>query len=89
MDQAASARQKIYGNTAHAVKRQIWITVSVYVLAAIVKKRFGMEVPLYTLKLQVFPPALFEKTLIQQAFPGSGYKSEWDEYCSQMNLFAF
>jgi hypothetical protein len=49
-----------YGTSENAVKTQIWIAVSVYVLVAIVGKRLKLEVTLYTL-LQGFPVTLFEK----------------------------
>jgi IS4 transposase len=77
-----------YGTTANAVKSQIWIAVSVYVLVAIVKKRLNLDASLYTL-LQIFSLTLFEKMPIQQAFPGSNYKSEQGDGCNQLNLFAF
>lgn len=80
--------KKFYGNSENAVKSQIWIAVSVYVLVAIVKKRLNLDASLYTL-LQIFSLTLFEKMPIQQAFPGSDYKSEQGNDCNQMNLFAF
>src|SRR5580658_7372009 len=58
--------KKFYGTSENAVKTQIWIAVSVYVLVAIVKKRLGLEASLYTL-LQIFSLTLFEKTPILQA----------------------
>ena len=67
--------KKFYGNTENAVKSQIWIAVSVYVLVAIVKKRLNLDASLYTL-LQILSVTLFEKMPLQQAFPGSNYKSE-------------
>ncbi len=80
--------KKFYGNSENAVKSQIWIAVSVYVLVAIVKKRLNLDASLYTL-LQIFSLTLFEKMPIQQAFAGSDYKSEHGEDCNQPNLFAF
>lgn len=80
--------KKFYGNSENAVKSQIWIAVSVYVLVAIVKKRLNLDASLYTL-LQIFSLTLFEKMPIQQAFAGGDYKSEQDNDCNQMNLFAF
>jgi len=52
------------------VKTQIWIAVSVYVLAAIVRKRLGLEASLYQI-LQILSVTLFEKTPISQAFQRS------------------
>jgi len=80
--------KKFYGNSENAVKSQIWIAVSVYVLVAIVKKRLNLDASLYTL-LQIFSLTLFEKMPIQQAFPDSDDKSEQGNDCNQLNLFAF
>jgi len=78
--------KKFYGNSENAVKSQIWIAVSVYVLIAIVKKRLNLDAPLYTL-LQVLSVTIFEKMPLQQAIPYN--KSEISEYvsCNQLNLF--
>jgi len=80
--------KKFYGTSENAVKSQIWIAVSVYVLVAIVKKRLNLDASLYTL-LQIFSLTLFEKMPIQQAFAGSSYNSEQSSNCNQLNLFAF
>lgn len=55
-----------YGTSENAVKTQIWIAVSVYVLVAIVRKRLCLEVSLYQI-LQILSVTLFEKTPILQA----------------------
>lgn len=80
--------KKFYSTSENAVKSQIWIAVSVYVLVAIVKKRLNLDASLYTL-LQIFSLTLFEKMPIQQAFAGSSYTSEPIGDCNQLNLFAF
>ena len=80
--------KKFYGTSENAVKSQIWIAVSVYVLVAIVKKRLNLDASLYTL-LQIFSLTLFEKMPIQQAFAGSNYISEQGNSSNQLNLFAF
>lgn len=59
--------KKFYGVSENAVKTQIWIAVSVYVLVAIVRKRLGLEASLYQI-LQILSVTLFEKTPISQAF---------------------
>ena len=46
--------KQFYGTSENAVKTQIWIAVSVYVLAAIVRKRLKLDVSLYTLDAGVF-----------------------------------
>jgi hypothetical protein len=80
--------KKFYGTSENAVKSQIWIAVSVYVLVAIVKKRLNLDASLYTL-LQILSVTLFEKMPLQQAFPGSDYKMLDGVPCNQLNLFAF
>lgn len=67
--------KSFFGTSENAVKSQIWIVVSVYVLVAIVKKRLGLDASLYTL-LQIFSLTLFEKIPIQQAFAGNDYIPE-------------
>ena len=80
--------KKFYGNSENAVKSQIWIAVSVYVLVAIVKKRLNLDASLYTL-LQILSVTLFEKMPLQQAFPGSDYKMSSGVASNQLNLFGF
>lgn len=80
--------KKFYGNSENAVKSQIWIAVSVYVLVAIVKKRLNLDASLYTL-LQILSVTLFEKMPLQQAFPGGGCKNIDALQCNQLNLFDF
>ena len=65
--------KSFYGTSENAVKTQIWIAVSVYVLIAIVKKRLNLELPLYTF-LQILSVAAFEKMPLQQAFAGTDYR---------------
>ena len=55
-----------YGTSENAVKTQIWIAVSVYVLVAILRKRLGLEMSLYQI-LQILSLTLFEKVPILQA----------------------
>ncbi|MDA0207744.1 MAG: IS4 family transposase [Acidobacteria bacterium] len=62
--------KKFYGVSENAVKTQIWIVVSVYVLVAIVRKRLGLEASLYQI-LQILSVTLLEKTPISQAFERS------------------
>ena len=80
--------KKFYGTSENAVKSQIWIAVSVYVLVAIIKKRLNLDASLYTL-LQIFSLTLFEKMPIQQAFAGSNSISDQGNTTNQLNLFAF
>ena len=80
--------KRFYGASENAVKTQIWIAVSVYVLVAIVKKRLHLDASLYTL-LQVFSVTLFEKMPVQQAFHGHPYNCEPDHPDNQLNLFGY
>ena len=80
--------KRFYGTSENAVKTQIWIAVSVYVLVAIVRKRLGLETSLYTL-LQVLSVTIFEKMPIQSAFLAGGCQTEGAMDANQLNLFAF
>jgi IS4 transposase len=78
--------KSFYGTSENALKTQIWIAISVYVLVAIVKKRLNVDRSLYTI-LQILSVTLFEKTPISQAFSET-YYTEPNEYnCNQLNLF--
>jgi hypothetical protein len=74
-----------YGTTENAVKTQIWIAISVYVLVAIVKKRLKLDQSLYSI-LQILSVTLFEKTQLQQAFSGIDPVSLNDDVHNQLNL---
>ena len=78
--------KRFFGTSENAVKTQIWIAVSVYVLVAIVKKRLNLDASLYTL-LQILSVTLFEKMPLQQAFPGNDYNTKQGENYNQLNLF--
>jgi hypothetical protein len=80
--------KRFFGTSENAVKTQIWIAVSVYVLVAIVRKRLGLDASLYTL-LQILSVTLFEKMPLQQAFPGSDSNSDSVTINNQLNLFVF
>ena len=78
--------KKFYGNSENAVKTQIWIAISVYVLVAIVKKRLNLENSLYTI-LQILSVTLFEKTPILQALSREEVEEPVAEDCIQLSLF--
>jgi hypothetical protein len=80
--------KRFYGTSENAVKSQIWIAVSVYVLVAIIRKRLNLEVELYTF-LQVISITLFEKMPIQAAFSPEIYRSDTAIDSNQLNLFAY
>jgi len=75
-----------YGTSQNAVKAQIWIAVSVYLLVAILKKRLGVELPLYTI-LQILSVSIFEKTPLVQLFSQTDYKNPHPPCPNQLLLF--
>ena len=77
-----------YGTSENAVKTQIWIAVSVYVLVAIVRKRLGLEARLYQI-LQILSVTLFEKTPILQALQASDFENDLPDTGNQLILFDF
>ena len=77
-----------YGTSENAVKTQIWIAVSVYVLVAIVRKKLTLEASLYQI-LQVLSVTLFEKTPILQALQGSDSENAPIDTDNQLILFDF
>ena len=77
-----------YGTSENAVKTQIWIAVSVYVLVAIIRKRLGLKASLYQI-LQIPSLTLFEKTPVLQALQSSSFQNELDDPGNQLILFDF
>ena len=78
--------KKFYGNTENAVKTQIWIAISIYVLVAIIKKRLELDRSLYTI-LQILSVTLFEKTPILRALSQINYKEPKSNGYIQLTLF--
>ena len=80
--------KQFYGTSENAVKTQLWISISVYVLVAIIHKQLKVRVSLYT-SLQVLSVALFEKMPLDQAL-GVEAKHICDlQPSNQLNLFDF
>jgi hypothetical protein len=82
-------RQRIkafFGTSENAVKTQIWIAVSVYMLVSIVKKKMKIELTLYTI-LQILSLTLFEKMPLYQAFAQSAYRNKIATIDNQLKLF--
>jgi IS4 transposase len=77
-----------YGTSENAVKTQIWVAVSVYVLVAIVRKRLALGSSLYQI-LQILSVTLFEKTPILQALQSSDSQEELPGSGNQLILFDF
>jgi hypothetical protein len=75
-----------YGTSENAVKTQIWIAVSVYVLVAIVRKRLDIKASLYQI-LQILSVTLFEKTPISWALQRDSSQDDLDTSGNQLILF--
>ena len=75
-----------YGTSENAVKTQIWIAVSLYVLVAIVRKRLGLDASLYQI-LQILSVTLFEKAPILQALEPSDFQDDLVADRNQLILF--
>ena len=78
--------KSFFGTSENAVKTQIWIAISVYVLVAIIKKRLNLRTDLYTI-LQILSLTLFEKDPLEQMLANCDYKTEECHMGNQLNLF--
>jgi Domain of unknown function (DUF4372)/Transposase DDE domain len=78
--------KKFYGTSENALKTQIWIAISIYVLVAIVKKRLGLDGSLFRI-LQIVSVSLFEKTPILQALSLQDDDLDLDDLRKQLILF--
>lgn len=76
--------KKFFGTSENAVKTQLWIAISIYVLVAIVKKKLKLDLSLYTI-LQILSISLFEKNSILEAFSKNTYSFKSDS--SEKQLF--
>ena len=74
-----------YGTSENAVKTQIWIAISIYVLVAIVKKKLNIKVSLYTM-LQILSVSLFEKTPLLQMLSQTKPEEKEDDSSNELNL---
>jgi len=78
--------KRFFGTSSNAVKTQIWISVSVYVLIAIIKKQLRLPHSLYTI-LQILSTSLFDKTPVQLVFQRYDEKSNLGDNGKQLPLF--
>ena len=78
--------KSFFGTSQNAVKTQIWIAVSTYVLVAIMKKQLKIDLTLYTI-LQILSITLFEKKTILQVLTADDYKTQITSGHIQLNLF--
>jgi hypothetical protein len=93
LSQTSSAAQHLrikafYGTSDNAVKTQICIAVSVYVLVAIVRKRLGLEISLYQI-LQIFSITMLEKAPILSVLEAFSSRSDLRDTSNQLILFDF
>ena len=77
--------KKFYGNSSNAVKTQIWIAISTYVMVAILKKQLKSELSLYTI-LQILSVNLFHKDPLAQVLMDSSYTTESPGFDNQLML---
>ena len=75
-----------YGTSENALKTQIWIAISIYVLVAIIKKRLNLHGSLYRI-LQILSVNVFEKTPILEALSDADDQNASEESCNQFTLF--
>ena len=78
--------KSFYGTSENAVKTQIWIAISVYLLVAIIKKLLNLEMSLYTF-LQILSVTAFEKVPILQVLREFSNTGQPDDTCKQLKLF--
>jgi IS4 transposase len=78
--------KRFFGTSENAVKTQIWIAVSVYVLIVIIKKRLNLDLSLYTL-LQILSVTVFEKIELTQVVTDSALEQNSSMFDNQLNLF--
>ena len=78
--------KSFYGTSENAVKTQIWIAITVYVLVAIIKKRLNLDISLYTF-LQILSVSVFEKVPILQLVANVDYTNKTNLFHNQLNLF--
>jgi len=78
--------KSFYGTSENAVKTQVWIAISIYVLVAIIKKRLNLDMPLYTF-LQILSVTAFEKVPIYQLLTEFGDTNHLDDSRKQLQLF--
>ena len=76
-----------YGTSENAVKTQIWIAISMYVLVAIIKKQLKLERSLYSI-LQILSITIFEKMPLLQALTNMDVKEQNTDFPNQLNLFS-
>ena len=77
-----------YGTSENAVKTQVWVALSVYVLVALVKRQLGLQMSLYQI-LEILSVTIFEETPILEGFLNLADENEDLNLAKQLNLFEF
>ena len=80
--------KRFFGTSENAVKTQVWVAVSIYVLVAILKKRLHIDASLYTV-LQVLSLTVFEKTPLLQLLTNPEAMLPTHPHTNQLNLFDY
>jgi hypothetical protein len=77
-----------YGTSENAVKTQIWIAISVYVLVAIARKRWDIKASPYTI-LQTLSVSIFDKTPVKEVFAEENAPAQGNPHSEQLVLWDF
>jgi len=78
--------KSFWGHNPNAVKTQIWIAISVYVLVIIVKKKLNLPHSMYEI-LQIVSTNIFDKTPLNELFSKTDYQNIKERICNQLYLF--
>jgi addiction module HigA family antidote len=87
-DSALSRLARYFGTSENAVKTQIWIAASIYVLVAIIEKRLDLKLSLYTM-LQILRVTILEKTPLFPMLNNSENTLHPQPNANQLNLFSY
>ncbi|MBP7295617.1 MAG: transposase, partial [Acidobacteria bacterium] len=80
--------ERFYGTSLNAVKIQIWVAITIYVLAALIKQHLRLDRSLYEI-LQILSVTLFEKVPLIEVLTKSTMPDEKSPHCKQLKLFDF
>jgi hypothetical protein len=75
-----------WGHSENAVKTQIWIAISTYLIVAIAKKKLNLNQSIYEI-LQLVSISAFDKTPLKELFANDNYQDVKEHYCNQLKLF--
>ena len=86
MDKQHLKIKSFWGQNENAVRSQIWVAISVYVIVAIAKKKLKISNSLYEI-LQYISIAPFEKTSLTETFKDENWKENKEDYLNQLEIF--